>query len=284
MLKRLRELVCKGITEVTRVSEKTYYWIKLQMDFFKSPVVKVLRKMSGGATYTVIYLKMILLSLDNDGYIYFTGIGNSFGEEIALVLDEEPVDVEFLLTFLRGKQLVEYSTEQDDVAFKFTDDVVAGLIGKESGSAKRVRAYRKRAKQLALQSNTHVTERNTEKELELDLEPELDSEQEKNHSPADAEPDFPWQSVVDYLNEKTSKHFKHTPTNKGLILSRHKDGFTAEDMRQVIDNQCRLWLSDVKMAKYLQPSTLFRASKFEGYLNSAPAAQAREGRDYWVGD
>ncbi|NLR08692.1 MULTISPECIES: conserved phage C-terminal domain-containing protein [unclassified Levilactobacillus] len=106
----------------------------------------------------------------------------------------------------------------------------------------------------------------------------------KNHSPADAEPDFPWQSVIDYLNEKTGKHFKHTATNKGLVLSRHKDGFTTDDMRQVIDNQCRLWLADAKMAKYLQPSTLFRASKFEGYLNSAPAAQVQEGRDYWVGD
>lgn len=266
------------------MSERTYYWIKLQMDFFKSPVVKLLRKMSGGATYTVIYLKMILLSLDNDGYIYFTGIGKSFSEEIALVLDEEPVDVEFLLTFLRGKQLVDYSAERDDVAFKFTDDVVAGLIGKETGSAKRVRAYRKRAKQLALQSNTEVTRRNTEKELELDSELELDLEKEKNHCPADAEPVFPWQSVIDYLNEKTGKHFRHTGTNKGLVLSRHKDGFTADDMQKVIDNQCRLWLSDTKMAKYLQPSTLFRASKFEGYLNSVPAAQAKEGRDYWVGD
>lgn len=200
------------------MAEKTYFWIKLQMDFFKSPVVKLLRKMSGGATYTVIYLKMILLSLDNGGYIYFTGIGKTFGEEIALILDEEPVDVEFLLTFLRGKRLVEYSNEQDDMAFKFADDVVAGLIGKESGSAKRVRAYRKRAKQLALQSNNDVTGRNTEieKELELDLDPESEPEN-KEHSAADASPSVQLESEFDevwsqYPNKKGKKqalsHYK----------------------------------------------------------------------------
>jgi len=71
------------------MAEKTYYWIKLQMDFFKSPAVKLLRKMSGGDTYTVIYLKMLLLSLENGGYIYFTGIDETFTKEIELVLEEE---------------------------------------------------------------------------------------------------------------------------------------------------------------------------------------------------
>lgn len=263
------------------MAEKTYFWIKLQMDFFKSPVVKLLRKMSGGATYTVIYLKMILLSLDNGGYIYFTGIGKSFGEEIALILDEEPVDVEFLLTFLRGKRLVEYSNEQDDMAFKFADDVVAGLIGKESGSAKRVRAYRKRAKQLALQSNNDVTGRNTEKEIELDLDSELDPEN-KERSTADAE-QFNWQSVIDYLNERANKHFKHTDANKRVIVARHKDGgFTVADMKRVIDNQCSKWLNSPQMNQYLRPATLFQASKFEGYLNDQPANNNQpQSREDW---
>lgn len=30
------------------MTEKRYFWIKLQMDFWKSPVVKMLRKPSGG--------------------------------------------------------------------------------------------------------------------------------------------------------------------------------------------------------------------------------------------
>ena len=74
------------------MTEKRYFWIKLQMDFWKSPVVKMLRKPSGGDTYAVIYLEMILLSLENNGYIYYSGVGDSFAEEIALTLQNKYPD------------------------------------------------------------------------------------------------------------------------------------------------------------------------------------------------
>lgn len=105
----------------------------------------------------------------------------------------------------------------------------------------------------------------------------------KNHCAANAAPEFPWQSVIDYLNEKTGKHFKHTNTNKGLVMARQHDGFSAEDMQKVIDHQCKLWLNNKDMAQYLRPSTLFRASKFEGYLNAVPDEPKHEGREYWTG-
>lgn len=34
--------------------EKRYYWFKLQEDFFNRKEVKLLRKVAGGDTYTVI--------------------------------------------------------------------------------------------------------------------------------------------------------------------------------------------------------------------------------------
>ena len=105
----------------------------------------------------------------------------------------------------------------------------------------------------------------------------------KNHCAANAAPEFSWQSVIDYLNEKTGKHFKHTNTNKGLVMARQHDGFSAEDMQKVIDYQCKLWLNNKDMAQYLRPSTLFRASKFEGYLNAVPDEPKHEGREYWTG-
>lgn len=113
--------------------------------------------------------------------------------------------------------------------------------------------------------------------------PETTTETTKDNSAANAAPEFPWQSVIDYLNEKTGKHFKHTNTNKGLVMARQHDGFSAEDMRKVIDHQCKLWLNNKDMAQYLRPSTLFRASKFEGYLNTVPDEPKHEGREYWTG-
>lgn len=145
------------------------------MDFWKSPVVKMLRKPSGGDTYAVIYLEMILLSLENNGYIYYSGVGDSFAEEIALVLDEETINVEFVLAFLKQKRLIEFA---DDTSFKFTEDVTADLVGSESASARRVRAYRERQKaianeQKALQCNTDETNRNLD--IDIDKEKDIDN-------------------------------------------------------------------------------------------------------------
>lgn len=106
----------------------------------------------------------------------------------------------------------------------------------------------------------------------------------EEHSTAKAEPSFPWESVIDYLNEKASKHYRHTEANKRLVMARHKEGFSADDMRQVIDNQCSEWLNDNKMNRYLRPATLFQASKFEGYLNNTSiGSQKPKTRKDWFG-
>ena len=77
-----------------------------------------------------------------------------------------------------------------------------------------------------------------------------------------------WASeVVDYLNEKTGKHFKATSSaNVKFISARAKEGYTAEDFKKVIDTKTAEW-KGTDMEQYLRPETLFSASKFESYLN-----------------
>ncbi|WP_236723743.1 conserved phage C-terminal domain-containing protein [Lactiplantibacillus plantarum] len=106
----------------------------------------------------------------------------------------------------------------------------------------------------------------------------------KEHSTADAE-QFDWKTVIDYLNQKAGKHFKHTDANKRLIIARYKDGgFTVDEMKKVIDNQCAKWLNNPEMNQYLRPVTLFQASKFEGYLNDQSANnQQPQSREDWFG-
>ncbi len=41
---------------------KRYFWLKLHKDFFQRKEIKRLRKIAGGDTYTIIYLKMLLRS------------------------------------------------------------------------------------------------------------------------------------------------------------------------------------------------------------------------------
>ena len=79
---------------------KRYYWLKLPDDFFRQKPIKKLRKIAGGDTYTVIYLKMLLISLKNDGKLYFDGVEDNFCEELALELDEE--EEKDIIDFLAG--------------------------------------------------------------------------------------------------------------------------------------------------------------------------------------
>ena len=53
---------------------KRYYWLRLHDDFFDSKRIKKLRRMAGGDTYTIIYLKMQLLAMKTDGIIKWTGL------------------------------------------------------------------------------------------------------------------------------------------------------------------------------------------------------------------
>lgn len=88
---------------------KKYYWLQLEEEFFRQKEIESLRKIAGGDTYTIIYLKMILISLKDEGEILFEGVGTTLAEEIALEIDENIEAVEFTIKFLLSKELIEVS-------------------------------------------------------------------------------------------------------------------------------------------------------------------------------
>ena len=139
---------------------KKYYWLKLKNNFFSQPKIKKLRKIAGGDTYTVIYLKMQLYSLEDDGKLYFDGIEENFVEEMALKIDEDPENVGVTIQFLIAQGLMILC---DDNEYLMTETQES--IGSESDSAQRVRAHRERK---ALHCNDTVTLCNTEKEKEIE--------------------------------------------------------------------------------------------------------------------
>lgn len=120
--------------------KKRYYWLKLPEDFFRDKAIKKLRSIAGGDTYTIIYLKMLLKSLANDGHLYFEGIEDSIAEEIALDIDEQADDVQVAMNFLISKGLM--ICTDSEVELMRLDE----MIGSESESAKRVRKMRNKEK------------------------------------------------------------------------------------------------------------------------------------------
>ena len=150
--------------------QKRYYWLKIQENFFTDLRIKKLRKLAGGDTYTIIYLKLMLSSLETEGIITYEGIEESLAEEIALLLDEEADNISVTLSFLQKcGLLIELENGQ-----YYLPQVVENL-GSEGASAKRVRDFRERQKkQEALQCNTTVTDVKQNANGEKDIEKEKD--------------------------------------------------------------------------------------------------------------
>ena len=147
-------------------TKKKYYWLKLNDDFFSRPKIKKLRKIAGGDTYTIIYLKLQLLSLKDEGNLYFEGIEDTFIEELALTLDEDVDNVKVTILFLINQGLIE-EVEKDE--FRLIETHAA--IGCESESTQRVRRHREKKKEAKLlQCNADEIKCNTEIEIEIDIE------------------------------------------------------------------------------------------------------------------
>lgn len=158
--------------------EKRYFWLRLYDDFFGSFRIKKLRKMAGGDTYVIIYLKMQLKAMKTDGVLQYRGLGTDFVDELAIDIDEEPDDVRVTLMYLLSCGLAE-TNDQKTFFFPFS----VANTGSETSSTQRVREFR--ARQKALQCNADVTPMkrigNVEIEKDIELDTEIDTEKENNN-------------------------------------------------------------------------------------------------------
>ena len=154
------------------VKNKRYYWIQLAQDFFKSKEMKLLRKIAGGDTHTIIYLKMMLISLEDGGHIYYDGLADNLAEEIALVIDENVEDIKITLIFLESKGLLTRKNDRD-----YFLEQVPEMVGSETASTRRSRKHRELR---GLHCNTIATTCNGEIDIEKDIDTEIEKDVDKN--------------------------------------------------------------------------------------------------------
>ena len=164
---------------------KKYYWLKLKDNFFNQKEVKKLRRIAGGDTYTIIYLKMQLLSIKKDGIIEFEGTEKDLAEQLSYEIDEDLNNIQVTLSFLKVNNLIEEISENNFLLTKVPD-----CIGKEGASAERVRRHRERKallekekEQKMLQCNGEVTNsNNTVIKSNTEIEKEKEKEIEKDNN------------------------------------------------------------------------------------------------------
>jgi len=171
-------------------SGKRYFWLKLKEDFFSSKRIKKLRNMAGGDTYLIIYLKLQLKAMKQDGIIKFDHLEQNIADELALDLDENPDDVAATLIYLTSCGLAE-SSDNEQFYFPYAVE----NVGSETSAAERMRKMRER--------NTvtpALRARYGEKEIEKEIDIEIEREGEES-APASPDPDEDFHRIQQEHNE-----------------------------------------------------------------------------------
>lgn len=161
---------------------KRYFWLKLHKDFFQRKEIKRLRKIAGGDTYTIIYLKMLLRSIMSDGKLYFDGLEDNFASELALDLDEKEENVQITIQYLLKSGLIEMCSDEEYYLPDTKDST-----GCETAAASRMRRCRAKKDKLERNNVTQMLQScygEIEKEIEKETEKEIDTKANKSPTKA----------------------------------------------------------------------------------------------------
>lgn len=156
---------------------KVYFWLKIDKKFFDNIFIKRLKTVPGGYTMTVIYIRLMLESLESDCILYYEGYFNNLKEELALKLDVSEDDIDMTMVYFTKCGLIQIDEDKNAELPQ-----AKAMVMSETNWASYKREQRKKGKLEEVQpsltfSNSCPTEIEIEKELELEIEVEVDKEQ-----------------------------------------------------------------------------------------------------------
>lgn len=203
---------------------KRYYWLKLPNTYFNKLEQKKMKRQENGKDMQIIYLRMMLMSIDKGGYINFQGVYDTLEEELAEEFDEDVELVKRTIEYLKDNSIISINEE-----FNCFIPEALEHTGSETASTQRSRKCRA---QKALQCNTNETNCNTEIEKEIEKESELEKEEEYIHTSEVAPVQL--QTIVDMYNRicvSYPKVTKLSENRKKAIRARMKMYSTEEFQR-----------------------------------------------------
>lgn len=275
---------------------KIYFWLKVDKKFFDNLFIKRLKNMPGGYTMTVIYIRLMLESLEDDCILYYEGYFDSLVQELALKLDVSEDDINMTVAYFTRCGLIQI----DDDGHATLSQAKA-MVESETNWSKYKREQRKQAPNVARLENVQNSWTNSNLcPTEIEKENRVNSKSNNLYldNILSGNPDFTFPTWLEenarkdlektkhkelwipiaYLNQVANKRYKFVDKTKRLLLARFKEGYTLEDFKQVIDIKTAEWKDSPEFSKYLRPETLF-GSKFDGYLNQKPKTIKRKSED-----
>ncbi len=209
---------------------KTYYFLKLQDEFFDRVDIKKIRSLPGGDSLIVIYLKLLQKLMNNQGQWVYDHILPMREDELAFWLEEDQNLVKLLITSLKNMGLaieitpeVLYFPESEEMTEKITDEAL------------RKREYRKRKaeEKKALFNNIKQWDNVPACPTEGEREEEEDKKKEKERAVFN---NIKQKDNVPTLSQ-TSYSDNNTPTPVCLYGALNNIVLTDEEYAEI----CRTW-------------------------------------------
>lgn len=160
-----------------KTKTKVYFWLKVDKKFFDNVFIKRLKNMNGGYAMTVIYIRLMLESLESDCILYYDGFLESLVEELAIKLDVSEDDINMTMAYFTKCGLIQIDTEGNAELPQ-----AKAMLESETNWAKYKREKRKNGQtptqldNVQLMSNQCPTEIDKEIELKKDINIDIKSE------------------------------------------------------------------------------------------------------------
>ena len=211
------------------MSDKKYYWLKLQRDFFKRHDIKIVEAMPNGKDYILFYMKILLESIGHEGRLRFSEEVPYNAEMLSIITD---TNIDVVRTAIKVFCDLGMISVLDDQTIFINE--VQKMIGSETDWAKKKRDYRlkkaeeEQTKIALIEDKEDIVltmsdkSKSIEKEIELEIEKEVRT---------------PYQQIADMYND-TCVSFPKLKTlsdaRKKAIKARCKT-YTIEDFKTVFE-------------------------------------------------
>lgn len=149
-----------------------YYWLKLHKDFFKRHDIKIVEHMENGKDYILFYMKLLLESIDHNGYLRFSDTIPYNDKMLATITDTNIDIVRSAIKVFKELNLLDIMDDQT-IYMIHTNH----MLGVETEWAEKKRLYREK-KQLLDTSKDNVRTKKDNVRQEIDIEIDIEIEKD----------------------------------------------------------------------------------------------------------
>lgn len=243
-----------------KTKTKVYFWLKFDKKFFDNLFIKRLKNVSGGYAMTVIYIRLMLESLETDCIIYYEGYFDSLIQELAIRLDVSEDDINMTLSYFTKCGLIQIDTD-GNARFPQAE----ALLEQETNwnqykrKIKNSKNIPTKLEKFQPDSNQIPTEIEIEKEKELNIDIETEVEVEDRNrqmssSATDGQSDF---NIFGYYQERIGP----------------LDGYQMEKLKDYID----IDNMEIMLVKRAIDRAADNSKRSFGYVNSILKSWAQNG-------